>query len=166
MMDMYRQPPPAAASPGMFTTATSKAATAVSQKPSGSQRGGAVAVNPAPAPVGDTGMLDSSLRAQAGINPIDQSLQSIQGMSDQSGGRRRMRKAKGTRKGKRKGKASRKTRQRKMRGGSAYSLSDAQDVGAPGMLLSPGQEAKALESMNPEWKLATDPNSFTPSVGK
>jgi len=129
-------------------------------------RGGAVAINPAPAPVGDTGMLDANLRAQAGVNPIDQSIQSIQGMSDQSGGGRRRRKIKATRRGKRKSKASRKTRQRKMRGGSAYTLSTAQDVGAPGMLLSPGQEAKALESMNPEWKLATDPNSFAPSIGK
>jgi hypothetical protein len=150
----------------IFGTAPAKTGSSILQRPSGSQRGGAVAINPAPAPVGDTGMLESNLRAQAGITPIDQSLQSIQGMSDQSGGGRRRRKAKGTRKGKRKSKASRRTRQRKMRGGSAYSLSNAQAVGAPGMLLSPGQEAKALESMNPEWKLATDPNSFAPSISK
>ena len=155
--------------PGYFSAAPpTRTASSILQRPSGSQRGGAVAINPAPAPVGDTGMLESNLRAQAGITPIDQSLQSIQGMSDQSGGgrRRRKAKAKATRRGKRKNKASRRTRQRKMRGGSAYSLSNAQAVGAPGMLLSPGQEAKALESMNPEWKLATDPNSFTPSIGK
>lgn len=53
---------------------------------------------------------------------------------------------------------------RKMLGmsGGAYSLAAAADYGAPGMLLSPGEEAKALGGMNPEWKLATDPNSFAP----
>lgn len=52
-------------------------------------------------------------------------------------------------------------RRRLMRGG-AYSLANAADYGAPGMLLSPGDEAKALGGMNPEWKLATDPGSFAP----
>ena len=51
---------------------------------------------------------------------------------------------------------------KKQGGGSAFSLSHAQEFGAPGMLLSPGQEAQALESMNPEWKLATNPSAFTP----
>lgn len=53
---------------------------------------------------------------------------------------------------------------RKMLGmkGGAYSLSSAADYGAPGMLLSPADQAKALGGMNPEWKLATDPASFNP----
>ena len=170
------------------------------------QHGGAYAANPSPAPPGYTGILDEGLRAQAAISPIDQSLRAIQGMSDQSGGRRRRgsrrmrggdsdaasgameggakrrsrRGRKGSRRvrggGKRKGsrgmcggskrKGSRRGRKgsRRMRGGAAYSIASAQDVGAPGMLLSPGMEREALSGMNPEWKLATDPNSFAPNL--
>ena len=115
------------------------------------QHGGAVAINPSPAPPGYTGMLDSNLRGQAWLNPIDDSLKAIQGMSDQSGGRRRRRRG---------------TKGRRMRGGAALSLANAQDFRAPGMLLSPGQEATALGGMNPEWKLATDPNSFAPDLSQ
>lgn len=118
-------------------------------------RGGAAAFNLAPAAPGYTGMLDSGLRAQAAISPLDQSLDSIRGMSDMAGGGRRRRR--GTKRSKR----SRRKGTRRMRGG--YVLAGA-DVGSPGMLLSPGQEARALESMNPEWKLATDPNSFAPNL--
>ena len=49
-----------------------------------------------------------------------------------------------------------------MKGGAAYSLNGAADYGAPGMLLSPADEVKALGGMNPEWKLATDPAAFNP----
>ena len=124
------------------------------------QHGGAVAINPSPAPPGYTGMLDSNLRGQAWVNPIDDSLKAIQGMSDQSGGRRRRRR--GTSK-RRRGTSK---RSRRMRGGAALSLANAQDFRAPGMLLSPGQEAAALGGMNPEWKLATDPNSFAPNLSQ
>lgn len=127
------------------------------------QHGGAVAINPSPAPPGYTGMLDSNLRGQAWLNPIDDSLKAIQGMSDQSGGRRRRRR--GT-KGRRGTKQRRGTKGRRMRGGAALSLANAQDFRAPGMLLSPGQEATALGGMNPEWKLATDPNSFAPDLSQ
>ena len=41
------------------------------------------------APVGTTGMLDSSLRGAAHLDPLDKSTAAIQGMSDQSGGARR-----------------------------------------------------------------------------
>jgi hypothetical protein len=114
-------------------------------------------------------MLDDSLRGQAWQNPIDQSIKAIQGMSDQAGGARRRRGSKKGRKGSKKGrKGSKKGRRgtKKMRGGAAYSISSAQDFGAPGMLLSPGQEAAALGGMNPEWKLATDPNAFSPHMAK
>ena len=184
------------------------------------QHGGAVAVNLAPAPPGFTGVLENGLRGQAWLGPLDASMQAVQGMSDQSGGRRRGRK--GSRRGR---KGSRRMRggatnyskpsgsasgvkknnskamtqavarknnsgsrkntpgaitasgtkgpsqgvmaitkavAKKQGGGSAFSLSHAQEFGAPGMLLSPGQEAQALESMNPEWKLATNPSAFTP----
>lgn len=53
---------------------------------------------------------------------------------------------------------------RRMRGGFAYALSQAQDYSAPGMLLSPAGEARALAGMNPEWKLATDPSAFAPKM--
>jgi hypothetical protein len=53
-----------------------------------------------------------------------------------------------------------------MLGGAAYSIANPQAVGTPGMLLSPGQEAAALTGMNPEWKLAMDPNSFAPNLSK
>jgi hypothetical protein len=52
----------------------------------------------------------------------------------------------------------------KKRGGFAYALSQAQDYSAPGMLLTPAGEARALAGMNPEWKLATDPNAFSPKM--
>ena len=128
------------------------------------QSGGAAINLASSAPPGYTGMLDDSLRATARITPLDQSMQGIQGMSDQSGGGRRRRKGtrrvrKGTRRG-RKGSM----RRRRMRGGAAApSFSHAADFGSPGMLLSPNQEAQALQGMNPEWKLATDPGAFKPA---
>jgi len=137
------------------------------------QHGGAAVSLASAAPPGYTGMLDDSLRATARIGVLDESMQAIQGMSDQSGGGRRRgsrrktrgvsrrgsrRKTRGvSRRGSRRGRGSR----RKMRGGSA--LANAQDVGAPGMLLSPSQQAQALQGMNPEWKLATDPGAFKPA---
>ena len=51
-----------------------------------------------------------------------------------------------------------------MRGGAATPLTGAADYSSPGMLLSPAAEARALGGMNPEWKLATDPNSFAPKM--
>jgi hypothetical protein len=54
---------------------------------------------------------------------------------------------------------------RKMRGGMA-ALANAQDYNAPGMLLSPGAERMAVMGMNPEWKLATDPAAFNPTMYK
>ena len=178
------------------------------------QHGGAAVSLASAAPPGYTGMLDDSLRGAARISVLDESMQGIQGMSDQSGGRRKRkgssrkrkncmmggkRKRKGasrkrkncTMGGKRKSKgmsmrkrkngnnsmmggkrvmswnkamaAVRKMYSRKMRGGAAYNLANAQDAGAPGMLLSPSQEATALGGMNPEWKLASDPGAFKPA---
>jgi len=163
------------------------------------------------APVGYTGMLDDSLRATARIGVLDESLQAIQGMSDQSGGfhkgftrklkrglKRGVTKVRGVLKKlknkligpksysrkfmnifrKKRGGARRsrnskshrkiiallKNLRRKMRGGSAVTLAGAQDYSAPGMLLSPADEARALGGMNPEWKLATDPTAFAPKM--
>lgn len=157
------------------------------------------------APVGYTGMLDDSLRATARIGVLDESMQAIQGMSDQSGGfhkafTRRLkrgvkrgvtkvkgmfkklksklvgpksysrkfmnlfRKKRGSARPSRKMAALLKNMRKKMRGGSAVTLAGAQDYSAPGMLLSPADEARALGGMNPEWKLATDPTAFAPKM--
>jgi hypothetical protein len=134
------------------------------------------------APVGETGVLDSSLRGAAMLGPLDRSLTAIQGMSDQSGGaRRRGRKAsrkgrKASRKGRKASrknrrsanrKASRKNRRasrkgrRNLRGGAALHPAD---FGAPGTLLPADLQSKALATMNPEWKLAENPASFTPKA--
>lgn len=119
------------------------------------------------APVGTTGMLDDSLRAVARIGPLDQSIAAASGMQD--GGARR-------RKGTKRGKKSKKGMSRnhralfamlkklKQRGGMPYQLTQAQDYSTPGMLLSPSAERAALGSMNPEWRLAADPNSFAPKM--
>ena len=157
------------------------------------------------APVGYTGMLDDSLRATARIGVLDESMQAIQGMSDQSGGfhkafTRRLkrgvkrgvtkvkgmfkklksklvgpksysrkfmnlfRKKRGGARRSRKMAALLKNMRKKMHGGSAVTLAGAQDYSAPGMLLSPADEARALSGMNPEWKLATDPTAFAPKM--
>jgi len=121
------------------------------------------------APVGSTGMLDDSLRAIARVTPLDQSVAAASGMQD--GGARR-------RKGKKSRKASKSKKSRKapnhralmamlkklqkQRGGMPYALTQAQDYSTPGMLLTPSAERAALGGMNPEWRLASDPTSFTP----
>jgi hypothetical protein len=115
------------------------------------------------APVGTTGMLDDSLRAAARITPIDQSISAASGMQD--GGARR----KGGKKLNHRAimtllKKMNKKMTKKQRGGMPYALTQAQDYSSPGMLLSPAAERAALGSMNPEWRLATDPNSFAPKM--
>jgi hypothetical protein len=128
------------------------------------QHGGAAVSLASAAPPGYTGMLDDSLRATARIAVLDQSMQSIQGMSDQSGGgRRKSRRSKSRRSKSSRRKGKNMVRRRKRQGGGASSLSHAQDVGAPGMLLSPSQEAQALRGMNSEWRLASDPGAFKPA---
>ena len=114
------------------------------------------------APVGETGVLDSSLRTAAMVGPLDRSLAAIQGMSDQSGGARRKRKAsrKG-RKASRKGRKNRRNSRKNLRGGAALHPAD---FGAPGTLLPADLQSKALATMNPEWKLAENPASFAPKA--
>jgi len=172
------------------------------------QHGGAAPY--AGAPVGYTGVLDSSLREAARIQPLDESLSKIQGMSDQSGGGKKrksymnhvrhvMKRLKHfvTRRGKRskkqgggakkgsKGKSymnrvrnimkrlkrftTRKGRKGKKRGGSRrmrggnVAMMPA-NYGAPGTLLPASMESKAVSMMNPEWKLAADPQAFAPKL--
>jgi hypothetical protein len=125
------------------------------------QHGGAAVSLANSAPPGYTGMLDDSLRATARLEVLDQSISGIQGMSDQSGGGRRSRRSRRSRS--KKGRKMMGGKRKKMCGGSGFTLANAQDAGAPGMLLSPNQEATALQGMNPEWKLAMDPGAFKPA---
>lgn len=132
------------------------------------QHGGALLEG---APVGTTGVLDSSLRSAAHLAPLDKSLTEIQGMSDQSGGGKRrkrgyrfgnitrslMRMLKLGRRSRRSHRKSSKSR--KMRGGAGLNPADA---GAPGTLLPASMANKALMQMNPEWKLAENPAAFHP----
>jgi hypothetical protein len=123
------------------------------------------------APLDTTGLLDPALREAARIQPLDVSYDAIKGMSDMSGGGRRKggrksrkasRKSRKARKGSRKArKGSRKGRRgsRRMRGGAMLAPASTD---APGMLLPPDLESKALAALNPEWKLAEDPTSFAP----
>lgn len=53
-------------------------------------------------------------------------------------------------------------RRNNMMGGAATYNFDPASTSAPGMLLDPSTEAKAIRGMNPEWYLAKDPNSFAP----
>uniref|UniRef100_A0A6C0D761 Uncharacterized protein n=1 Tax=viral metagenome TaxID=1070528 RepID=A0A6C0D761_9ZZZZ len=106
------------------------------------------------ADVGYTGMLDSSLRGAARMDPLDQSYNEIVGMRDQTGGRRR-RGRKSSHKGRKASRKSRKSR-RNMRGGFA-------PVDAPTMMLEGDQAKESVMAMNPEWKLAENPASFNPS---
>jgi hypothetical protein len=140
---------------------------------------------PYPGGVTDT-VLPQDLQASARVLPLNGYLADVQylrdpGQAAQAGGRRRRaRNSRGRFTAKRRGskrsrktrgsKRSRKTRAKrnsrgrflKMRGGSAVSLTNASDYGAPGMLLPSSAETKAVSGMNPEWKLAADPTSFAP----
>jgi len=140
---------------------------------------------PYPGGVTDT-VLPQDLQASARVLPLGGYLADVQHLRDpgqaaQAGGRRRRtRNSRGRFTAKRRGskrsrktrgsKRSRKTRAKrnsrgrflKMRGGSAVSLTNASDYGAPGMLLPSSAETKAVSGMNPEWKLAADPTSFAP----
>jgi hypothetical protein len=125
------------------------------------QHGGAY-VPMSGAPVGDTGVLDASLRATARIGPTDGAFQAIQGMSDQAGGRRRSRRSRRSKS--RRSKSSRSKRSRRsMRGGFSANLRPG-NASAPGTLLPPSMESRAVGGMNPEWKLAENPTSFAPPV--
>jgi len=70
-----------------------------------------------------------------------------------------------TRRASRKSKRNNRGRFMKMRGGAAQpSLDLAAPSNAPGMLLDARAEANAVRGMNPEWNLASNPNSFAPRV--
>jgi hypothetical protein len=117
------------------------------------------------APVGDQGLLESGLRASAGVDSLDAAATEIKGMQD--GGRRRKnrsakrkgRKAsrkgrKGSRKGRKNRSASRKgrksTRRSRQQGGAFGDA--AQEVSAPGELLPADMQKAALSSQSADWK--------------
>ena len=134
------------------------------------QHGGALEGGPFPGAIVEPSILPQALHASARVAPIDAAIAQIQNLKDQSGGRRGRKGRKASRKGRkgsRKGrKGSRKSRNtRRYRGGS-YDLANAQSVSAPGMLLSPALEARALNGMNAEWKLAENPMAFAPGYSK
>lgn len=148
------------------------------------QHGG---VAPYPGEVVGSG-LPAELHASARILPLDGYFNDIRGLKDPNqmgAGRRRGRKGrKASRKGRkasRKGrkasrkvyrkstrkngrKGSRRNTRRNMAGGAAVYNSEPASVSAPGLLLDPATEAKAIRGMNPEWYLAPDPNAFTPKA--
>jgi len=128
------------------------------------------------APLNETGMLSSDLRASAHLTALDQSYNEIAGMKDQSGGRstrggkktrRTMFGGKKTRRTMLGGKKSRRT----MLGGKRRRLSKRRthggaSEGAP--VVNSGDQlilpsSTTLPNLNPEWKLAEDPNSFVPT---
>lgn len=135
------------------------------------QHGGALVGGPYPGSVTDEALISPDMATSARVAPLNAALNEIRGMSDQAGGRRRRstRKNRKNRKASRKNrKASRKNRKNTMRrrrnnmmGGM---ILNPASVSAPGLLLSPGQEAKALSGMNAEWKLAENPRAFAPGV--
>ena len=123
------------------------------------------------APVGDTGMLEDSLRGAARIVPLDASYSAAANMRDQSGGRRRNRRnTRGTcRKSRRNTRSNRRSNRRTSRRNTRRQSGGMRALGfmetnAPGMLLSGNQASQALSNMSSERKLAENPGSFSPRV--
>ena len=137
------------------------------------QHGGGLLGGPYPGSVTDESLISPDMAASARVAPLNAALNEIRGMKDQEGGRRRRRSSRKSSKKNRKSskknrKGSRKNRRNSMRrrrnnmmGGMVLNPAS---VSAPGLLLSPGQEAKALMGMNAEWKLAENPRAFAPGV--
>ena len=124
------------------------------------------------APVGDTGMLDSSLRAAARMGPLDASYQAVAGMRDQSGGKRRRssrrrssRRANSRRANTRRtSRRNRRSTRRNRRQSGGMAPLGFQETSAPGMLLSGSAASAANSTMNKEWALAANPSSFAPKL--
>jgi len=108
------------------------------------------------APVGTTGVLDSSLTEAARVNPTLAAYSQIQGMRDQDGGGRRKRSKRSRRSSR-----SRRSRRKMMYGGASV---DPADYSSPGTLLPPAMERVALNGMNPEMRLAQNPDYYAPRM--
>lgn len=124
------------------------------------------------APLDETGVLSNDLRASAHLTALDQSYAEIAGMKDQSGGRSRRRSRRAGKKSRRSTRGGKKSR-RTMLGGKRRRLSrrrthgGGSENGAPvvnsnSQLILPS--SMTLQNMNPEWKLAEDPNAFVPTA--
>lgn len=124
------------------------------------QHGGALNAGPFPGAVVAQTVLPENLHASARVAPLDAAIKEIQGLKDQSGGKRRKRRS--SRKSKKTSRKARKGRKSRRQGGGAWSMENAQSVSAPGLILPSGLEAKALSGMNAEWKLAENPKAFAP----
>ena len=117
------------------------------------QHGGGLDAGPFPGAVVAPTVLPENLHASARVAPLDAAIKEIQGLKDQSGGRRRRRRG---------SKKSRKGRKGRKQRGGAWTMGNEQSVNASGMLLPGSLEAKALSGMNAEWKLAENPKAFAP----
>ena len=133
------------------------------------QHGGGLDAGPFPGAVIMPSVLPENLHASARVAPLDAAMKEISGLKDQSGGRRKRSGSKrsGSKRSGSKRKGSKKTRKGSKKGrkgmkGGAWSMSNAQAVGASGMLLPSGLESRALSGMNAEWKLAENPKAFAP----
>jgi len=118
------------------------------------QRGGS-----APYPLGVTNStLEGPMIAAARTGPLDAAIAQTQGMSDQSGGRRRGKKGKkANRKSQKNRNVSR--RRRNMRGG-AHGPYTGSPLTADSMLLPSGLEKSA--QLNSDWDAARNPNYWAP----
>ena len=139
------------------------------------QHGGAAVSLANSAPLGYTGVLDSSMRGAAGVLPGDAAFSAASGMKDQAGGGKRVNAAhrkilnmlkKLTKKRKQRGGSPHwlVAKRPRQRGGSAYSLTQAQDVSTPGELLSGRAALAAAAGQNPEWKYVENPAAYNPSI--
>ncbi len=139
------------------------------------QHGGAAVSLANSAPLGYSGVLDSSMRGAAGVLPGDAAFAAASGMKDQAGGGKRVNAAhrkilkmlkKLTKKRKQRGGSPHwlVAKRPKQRGGAAYSLTQAQDVSTPGELLSGRAALAAAAGQNPEWKYVENPAAYNPSI--
>lgn len=152
------------------------------------QHGGGMNFGPYPGAVQEASVLPADLVASAKLLPLNQSFDYIRQFGPSSdnpnlkgGKRRRGRKGsrkgrKGSRKqrggdfvrwgaggGRRRNRSNRRTRRNRriLYGGSRAEMNLPMNVGEEGkMLISPQMQAQA--GLNPEWKLAENPNSFNP----
>lgn len=116
------------------------------------------------APVGDTGMLDSSLRAAARMGPLDASYQAVVGMRDQSGGKRKRKASRRVASRRSCRRSTRRNRRSSRRQSGGMAPLGFMETSAPGTLLSGSQAAAANSTMNREWALAANPSSFAPKL--
>lgn len=127
--------------------------------------GGALYGGPYPGAV-TSSQLPADLQASAHLSPLNKAFEDIRGLKDQVGGKRKgsrknRKSTRKNRKGSRKDRKDRKNRRswtRKGRKGGALGYMPMNEFNK--MLLPAGLEGKA--GLNPEWKLAEDPNAFAP----